>query len=470
MKKNKKKGIGKFIILQSAYNEILNTVGKRVPESGGILLGSREDYVVQKFVFDPHGSMTSGGYDPDVDFINGVIKKEWEENQLELLGFLHSHPRGVTRLSGDWGNNIGDLGYLRAIFKAIPALQKFLVPIMFSPIDGGSLEIFPYMADRDDVENYYLGDLTIIKDNEYARNNKPKVVEKVKLNPARLEGSIDFNLMQKSKVVCVGVGGANGVCESLVRCGLGNIVLIDFDKVDETNIVTQGFYVSDIGKLKVDALKERLLNINPLVNVETCNFDFMMLPEIELEKMMCGTSLLMMMTDSFKVQAFGNIVGLKYQIPTIFAMMYYKARCSEITFMIPGVTPGCHRCAVSSRYTEYEKDSDNDVTSTGSTNFHTTYLNSAIGIVALAMLHSETKDLEFSGWFGTSWDRNLIQLRTSPYYESALFSATFEGIPRVHCLDSIWQKIEPEAPPKYVNCPDCGGLGDLREAYLVHQK
>jgi hypothetical protein len=157
----------RFVIVESAYQEILNTVGKRLPESGGILLGSREDYVVQKFVFDANGSMSHAAYDPDTAFLNKVVKKEWEENKLALLGFIHSHPRGINRLSGDWGNNTGDIGYLKGIFRAMPSLEKFLVPIMFSPADGGQLSIFPYIAYRGNEEGYKSGDLTIIKDNEY---------------------------------------------------------------------------------------------------------------------------------------------------------------------------------------------------------------------------------------------------------------------------------------------------------------
>jgi hypothetical protein len=141
-------------IFQKAFDEMCNTVGKKPAETGGILLGTRRDYSVQKFIFDPHGSRTAGGYDPDVNYLNKVIKKEWETNQLELVGFLHSHPRGVSRLSGDWGNNIGDLGYIKAIFGAIPALDRFLVPIMYSSYDGGERVIFPYIAPRNNPQNY----------------------------------------------------------------------------------------------------------------------------------------------------------------------------------------------------------------------------------------------------------------------------------------------------------------------------
>jgi hypothetical protein len=277
-------------------------------------------------------------------------------------------------------------------------------------------------------------------------------------------------MLRKSQVVCVGVGGANGICESMVRSGLGSIVLVDFDKVDENNLVTQGYYRNDIGRLKVDALKERLLNINPKLKVKVFAEDFTKMAEADKETYVGQADLLLMMTDDFYAQAHGNIVGLKYQVPTVFAMTYEKARCSEITFTIPGVTPGCHRCAVSARYDYYlNKGYQNDVNSTGSTNFHTQYLNASIGLLSLAILHRDTKGYEFSGWFGEMWDRNLIQLRTSPFYESKLFENTFAGIERTFNFDSIWQKIEPESPPKYARCPDCGGQGDLREAFLFHQ-
>jgi len=460
-----------FVIFKSAFDEIKRTVCRNQPESGGILLGNRADYVIQKFIFDPKGSRSRGAYDPDVNFINAQIKKEWSENQLEFLGFLHSHPRGVERLSGDWGNNIGDIGYMRAILRAIPALPKFLVPILFSPADGGELQFFPYIAYRGAEEQYFAGTLTLIEDEEYQPEIIRELPEPFKLDTSRLKGSADAALMQKTHVVCVGTGGANGICESLVRSGLGHITLIDFDVVDATNLVTQGFYVSDIGKLKIEALKERLLNINPAIKVTTLPKDFLELNEQELEETIGYADLLLMMTDNFHAQAHGNIQSLKYQVPAVFAIMYERARCSEITFTVPGLTPACHRCAVSSRYHYYlDEHKENPVTSTGSTNFHTTYLNSAIGLIALAILHRDTTGLEFSGWFRDRWERNLIQLRTSPFYTSRLFDSLAPDSDINHCFDAVWQKITPEAPPEYgYNCPDCGGLGDLRDAFMYHQ-
>lgn len=143
------------------FREVRSSVGCLRPETGGILLGSRDDYHVQKFVFDKTGSFSSAAYDPDVDFLNLVVKREWETNQLALLGFVHSHPRGFNRLSGDFGNGYGDVGYLRAIFAAIPALRQFLVPIVFSDHDGLPFEIFPFIAFRGHEADYVTASLEV---------------------------------------------------------------------------------------------------------------------------------------------------------------------------------------------------------------------------------------------------------------------------------------------------------------------
>lgn len=458
----------KIRILKSAYIDIQRTVGSKKTETGGILLGNRENYIVQKFVFDNLGSTFPTGYDPDVDFINGVLKEEWENNQLSLLGFIHSHPRGCSRLSGDYGNNTGDIGYMKAIFKAIPELDRFLVPIVYSSNDGKDFELIPYVAFEDDIENYSAEGIEIIPDKKYSKeskktitNNKQKEKKKDMMDKSRLVGSVDISLMEQMHIVGIGVGGACGIYENMVRSGLGKLTVMDYDTVDYSNITTQGYNLSEVGKAKVDVLKERLQEINPNVEVQAIKGDFLKYSDAEIKRICSKSNLLMMMTDNFYAQARGNEVSLKYHIPSIFAMMYEKARASEIIFTIPSVTPACYRCAVSSRYDAYYKEGyENTIQSTGSTIFHTYYLNSVIGLVALAILHNKTEGFEFSNWFGEQWDRNLIQIRHHPQYsQDGIFSKTFKNIPNIYNFDSVWQAIEPDRPPKYDYCPDCYGQG-----------
>lgn len=84
-----------------------------------------------------------------------------------------------------------------------------------------------------------------------------------------LIGQAALDKLQNSRVAIFGVGGVGGyVCEALVRSGVGHFDLIDNDTVSLTNINRQIIALhSTIGKLKVDVMKERMLDINPDVDV-----------------------------------------------------------------------------------------------------------------------------------------------------------------------------------------------------------
>lgn len=84
-----------------------------------------------------------------------------------------------------------------------------------------------------------------------------------------LIGQVALEKLQNSCVAIFGVGGVGGyVCEALVRSGVGHFDLIDNDTVSLTNINRQIIALhSTIGKLKVDVMKERMLDINPDVDV-----------------------------------------------------------------------------------------------------------------------------------------------------------------------------------------------------------
>ncbi|MBR6384622.1 MAG: sulfur carrier protein ThiS adenylyltransferase ThiF [Ruminococcus sp.] len=66
-----------------------------------------------------------------------------------------------------------------------------------------------------------------------------------------------------SVVVC-GLGGlGSNIAVSLARAGIGNIHLIDFDRVDVSNLNRQQYFVSQLGEYKSDALLNNLKNISP---------------------------------------------------------------------------------------------------------------------------------------------------------------------------------------------------------------
>lgn len=85
-----------------------------------------------------------------------------------------------------------------------------------------------------------------------------------------LIGKKGIEKLNKAKVVVFGIGGVGSyVVEALARVGVGHLILVDFDKVDITNLNRQIEAThSTIGKLKIEVMKKRILDINPNAKVE----------------------------------------------------------------------------------------------------------------------------------------------------------------------------------------------------------
>mgnify|MGYP004536145587 FL=1 len=79
-----------------------------------------------------------------------------------------------------------------------------------------------------------------------------------------LIGKNAINKLANSKVAIFGIGGVGSyIAEALARCGVGNFILVDNDKVTITNINRQIIATTKtIGQYKVDLMKQRILDIN----------------------------------------------------------------------------------------------------------------------------------------------------------------------------------------------------------------
>ena len=99
-------------------------------------------------------------------------------------------------------------------------------------------------------------------------------------------------IMQK-RVIVFGVGGVGSWCaESLVRSGICDITLVDADKVCITNINRQLMATTKtVGQVKVEALKERLLSINPTAEINA------------LQQIYCAEN-----ADSFQIETYDYII------------------------------------------------------------------------------------------------------------------------------------------------------------------
>lgn len=87
---------------------------------------------------------------------------------------------------------------------------------------------------------------------------------------AERHGLENQNRFLSATVAICGLGGlGSNIAIALARVGIGKLILIDFDRVDLTNLHRQQYNISQIGMLKTEALAANLRQINPYLEVET---------------------------------------------------------------------------------------------------------------------------------------------------------------------------------------------------------
>ncbi len=76
----------------------------------------------------------------------------------------------------------------------------------------------------------------------------------------------------KDKKLSIGIAGVGGigsnVCKILVRSGLMNFKIVDFDHIEQSNLNRQFYFKDQVGKQKVNMLEKNLKKINPNINIK----------------------------------------------------------------------------------------------------------------------------------------------------------------------------------------------------------
>lgn len=87
----------------------------------------------------------------------------------------------------------------------------------------------------------------------------------------KIIGIYNINKLNNTNVLLVGIGGVGGITfEMLVRCGVENITIVDYDTFEESNLNRQILSLtSNIGQKKIDVAKKRALEINSKCKINT---------------------------------------------------------------------------------------------------------------------------------------------------------------------------------------------------------
>ncbi|WP_428608461.1 HesA/MoeB/ThiF family protein [Sedimenticola sp.] len=120
----------------------------------------------------------------------------------------------------------------------------------------------------------------------------------------------------ESRIVIFGMGGLGSPAAMyLAAAGVGELVLVDFDRVDLTNLQRQIIHTTgSIGQLKVDSARQTLRSLNPECRIETVSSR---LEGEELEREIKRANLVVDGTDNFTTRFAINEACVKHQIPLV---------------------------------------------------------------------------------------------------------------------------------------------------------
>ena len=509
-------------ISQGVLDNFRKNVGRYAPETGGLLGATNDETCVDICHFDRHSKNTPGTFYYDVPSMSEVFR-EWKARGYITNGIYHSHPRGCIRPS------------YHAISTALLHIRFFNLEYFYLPIfqsrKKGLFTMFFYIVKKQDddlvvtldhvlkatEEGYELQSFTdwnethsiceldsyrMTIEQKQAKGHKPEAAPSASVNgtyktnskediPVNNNTNIaattvsDYFAKVKSLypdhvldkvIVCVGTGGARSFLENCARSGFRNFILMDKDVVGTTNIATQGVFISEMGKKKVEVIRERILDINPkarVVCVDSFLDDAMSDEEFKSYLDMFPHRrptdyLILGCTDNFEAQKRSSMLALKYGNPYLAAMMYAGGAAAELIFTYPGVTESCPRCLLRDRFEKYEHGFQNDVDSSACPIFATERMNATKGYIALMLLmYHEDPTSPFNDMLNKVANRNFVWIRLNPYLKETalgieLFDRLFAGTPeRFTFMDeTIWIPQHPDTDPP---CKMCGGTGDLRE-------
>lgn len=509
-------------ISQGVLDNFRKNVGRYAPETGGLLGATNDETCVDICHFDRHSKNTPGTFYYDVPSMSEVFR-EWKARGYITNGIYHSHPRGCIRPSyHDISTALLHIRFFNLEYFYLPIFQsrkKGLFTMFFYIVkkqdddlvvtldhvlkateEGYELQSFTEWHETHSISELDSYRMTI--EQKQAKGHKPEAAPSASVNgtyktnskediPVNNNTNIaattvsDYFAKVKSLypdhvldkvIVCVGTGGARSFFENCARSGFRNFILMDKDVVGTTNIATQGVFISEMGKKKVEVIRERILDINPkarVVCVDSFLDDAMSDEEFKSYLDMFPHRrptdyLILGCTDNFEAQKRSSMLALKYGNPYLAAMMYAGGAAAELIFTYPGVTESCPRCLLRDRFEKYEHGFQNDVDSSACPIFATERMNATKGYIALMLLmYHEDPTSPFNDMLNKVANRNFVWIRLNPYLKETalgieLFDRLFAGTPeRFTFMDeTIWIPQHPDTDPP---CKMCGGTGDLRE-------
>ena len=160
---------------------------------------------------------------------------------------------------------------------------------------------------------------------------------------SRLKGIFDTRVLAAKTVAVIGLGsgGSIGAVE-LAKTGIGNFILIDFDRLKAHNISRHVRGLADVGRYKTWVVRDAILQHNPSASVQCHEADVTQEPEL-LEETVSAADLVLVATDTQVSRYLINEACLASDTIAVYGGAYERAFAGEVVRVVPN-TAGCYAC------------------------------------------------------------------------------------------------------------------------------
>ena len=164
---------------------------------------------------------------------------------------------------------------------------------------------------------------------------------------SRNTGLLESSAMLDKRAVLVGCGSVGSfVAMQLARSGVGKFVLCDTDTLEIHNICRHQCGFDDLGRYKVDAVKDKILNINPNAEVITYRSIIQRVPEEELMPLLGRNTIIIGGGDNRGSADWACKLAIKTDSTFVSTGCWTRAFAGEIFYWASGKNLSCYSCAL----------------------------------------------------------------------------------------------------------------------------
>lgn len=172
---------------------------------------------------------------------------------------------------------------------------------------------------------------------------------------------LETDALADRTVLCVGLGsGGSATIDQLARAGVGQFVLWDKDRLESHNVSRHVCTLRDVGRLKVNAVRDYVLAINPEAVVVTVHDDVTAVPD-ELEEYVRTADCVVAATDNNESRFAINEAAVEQRKPVFFGRTFTRAYSGDVIQVRPGLEGPCYACHAEHRIVREEISSARDV-------------------------------------------------------------------------------------------------------------